>query len=260
MANSYTSPASAKNYLSGAKYWITVHGGDTSSFSAIETGEMVKAVVADSDHIPSPACPLKVSDIAIVCKFLDSNPVVIKAIKPCILLTFACMLRSSNSLSPNLTVWAGAHTLLASDISLVNGALIVLIRSTKTTSKKNPVLLQVLPSTCPDMCPVRAWIDYTRKIKPWPFGPAFVTNSGQPLTAAPVVAAMRAALKQAGATNIARISMHSLCRGGAQAAFTSGVSTDEIMKLGIWSTRKGLSYYLNPVSTEVPRAISATLA
>lgn len=260
MANSYTSPASTKNYLSGAKYWVTVHGGNPAAFSALETGEMIKAVVADSHHIPSPALPLHVSDIAIVCQFLDSNPVVIKAIKPCILLTFACMLRSSNTLSPNLTVWAGAHTLLASDISVVNGSLAVVIRSTKTTSRNKPVLLQVLPAASPEICPVKAWTDYEAALKPWPFGPAFVTNSGLPLTPGPMVAAMRAALRAAGATNIARISMHSLRRGGAQAAFNSGSPRQEIMKHGIWSTQKGLGFYLNPASTEVPRAISASLA
>lgn len=210
MANSYTSPASAKNYLSGAKYWITVHGGDTSSFNALETGEMIKAVVAQSNHIPSPAASLSVSDLGIICKFLDSNPCVIRAIKPCILLTFSCMLRSSNTISPNLYVWAGAHTLLASDVSIVNGAFSRVIRSTKTTSKLKPVLLQVLPASFPQICPVKAWLDYVKDINPWPFGPAFVTNAGQPLTASPVVAAMRAALKSAGHSNAARISMHSL--------------------------------------------------
>lgn len=40
MANSYSSLASVKNYFSGAKYWVTIHGGDISSFLPLETSEM----------------------------------------------------------------------------------------------------------------------------------------------------------------------------------------------------------------------------
>lgn len=82
MANSYSSPASIKNYLSGAKYWVTVHAGDISAFLSIEVAEMIKAVVTESDHIPSPAAPITVQHLRLICGFLDSNPVIIKAIKP----------------------------------------------------------------------------------------------------------------------------------------------------------------------------------
>lgn len=260
MANSYSSPASIKNYLSGAKYWVLVHAGDISSFVSIEISEMIKAVVSQSDHVPSPAAPLNVHHIKIICAFLDSQPYVIKAIKPCILVTFACMLRSSNVLSPSLTSWLGAHTLLARDITFQGNYLNVVIRSTKTTSKKNPVLLRVLPSPSPELCPVRAWNNYVAAVNPFPSGPAFVLNSGAPLTVPPVVAVMRAALKAGGLKNVERISMHSLRRGAAQAASSEGVSQHEIMRHGIWKSSQGLSYYLNPASSEVPRAIAAKLA
>lgn len=230
MANSYTSPASIKNYFSGAKYWVTVHAGDVSSFLALEVAEMLKAVVSQSDHVPSPALPLTPRLIKLICNFLDSNSDVIKAIKPCILLTFSCMLRSSNVLSPNLLAWAGAHTLLASDVIRDATGLTVIIRSTKTTSRRNPVLLKVVPSTSHDVCPVRTWSDYAMTVNPAPFGPAFVTNSGLPLTAAPMVAAMRAALKAAGLSAVHRISMHSLRRGAVQSAAGEGVPNEEIMR------------------------------
>lgn len=175
MANSYSSPASLKNYLSGAKYWVITHGGDPSAFFSVEVAEMTKAVVAVSQHVPSPAAPLLPSHVHVICKFLDAQSNVVKAIKPCILLTFACMLRSSNVLCPNLSAWAGAHTLVASDVILTPTSLKVIIRSTKSTCKKNPVLLTVLSSPLLFVCPVKAWRDYYLSIRPSPLGPAFVT-------------------------------------------------------------------------------------
>lgn len=260
MANSYTSPSSIKNYMSGAKYWVTTHGGQPSAFSSLEVGEMIKAVTAESDHVPLQAPPLFPSDLGIICSFLDNSSSLDHAIKPCILISYTCMLRSSNVVSPNLVVWAGAHTLLARDIRYDNGALNVLVRSTKTTNARHPNLLRVEPASSDLLCPVRAWLRYVRSIRVLPMGPAFLTDSGQPLTAPKVVASMRAALQAAGAPNFARVSMHSLRRGAAQVAQAGGASSAEIMKHGIWSSPQGLSYYLNPASSEVPSILSASLA
>lgn len=260
MANSYSSPSSIKNYLSGAKYWVTIHAGNIASFLSLEVTEMIKAVVSESNHIPSPAAPITVHHLKIICAFLDAHSSVIKSIKPCILITFACMLRASNVLSPSINSWAGAHTLLAGDIIFHQDYLDVIIRSTKTTSRKKPTLLRVLASPVISICPVRAWREYAVMINPCPSGPAFVLNSGLPLTPSPVVEAMRAALRAEGLNNTERISMHSLRRGAVQAAASEGVSHQEIMKHGVWKSSQGLSYYLDPASSEVPRAIAAKLA
>lgn len=142
LANSFSSQASTKNYISGAKYWVTVHGGNPQPFVATETAEMIKAVLAESTHVPSPATPLSPYDIAIICNFLDAYPSVIKSIKPCILISYACMLRRSNVLSPSLSVWGGAHTLSFSDILIRDRMMYVIIRSTKTTSQRSPVSLE----------------------------------------------------------------------------------------------------------------------
>lgn len=56
-----------------------------------------------------------------------------------------------------------------------------------------------------------------------------MTDAGSPLTAGPVVSAMRAALAAAGAPNLSKVSMHSFRRGAAQAAYYNGVPKDEIM-------------------------------
>lgn len=180
LANSYTSPSSTKNYVSGAKYWVITHGGEASAFSALEVSESLKAITAESNHVPLQAPPLSPSDIKLICSYLDCNPSIDHAVKPCILISYTCMLRSSNVLSPNLGVWAGAHTLLARDIRYDNGALNVLVRSTKSTSSRHPTLLRVEPAYSDLFCPVRAWLSYVRAVRVLPSGPAFLTNSGRP--------------------------------------------------------------------------------
>lgn len=214
--------------MSGAKYWVTIHGGDPSAFSSTEVGEIIKAITVEANHVPLQAPPLFPSDIRLIAAYLDLNQNLDRAIKPCILISYTCMLRSSNVLSPNLAVWAGAHTLLAWDIRYDNGALNVLIRSTKTTISNNPTLLRVEPADSSIVCPIRAWFDYVRAVRVLPLGPAFVTNEGRPLTAVPVVAAMRAALKQALAPNFAKVSMHSLRRGAAQTGQRGGAPANGV--------------------------------
>lgn len=258
MANSYTSIATVKNYLSGAKHWALLHGGSHLSFSNIEVSEVIKGNTINSQHVPVQAAPVTAFEVRIICKFLDSSPGVVKAIKPCILITYSSMLRSSNVLSPNVSGWPGAHTLRANDILSSSQGLRIIIRSTKTTSQ--PIVLFIPRGPLPELCPVTAWDVYTSMVRPWPFGPAFVKADGTPLTARPVVIAMKSALKAAGACNIARISMHSLRRGAVHDATHAGASNDEIMKHGVWRSESGLKFYLKPVSTVVPDLLSATLA
>lgn len=260
MANLYTSIATVKNYLSGAKHWALLHGASYFPFVSLEVSEVLKGNSLKSQHVPVQAVPLSANDVKIICNFLDNSPGVIKAIKPCVLITYSCMLRSSNVLSPTVSGWAGAHTLVAKDIRVTHEGLTVIIRSTKTTSRSNPVVLSIPRGLNYRFCPVRAWEDYVRMVKPWPFGPAFIKADGTPLTAAPVVIAMKSALKAAGACNLGRLSMHSLRRGAVHDAEQAGASKSEIMKHGIWRSESGLSYYLKPASSVVPDLLSATLA
>lgn len=170
------------------------------------------------------------------------------------------MFRASNVLTPNLSAWSGAHTLLASDVVLSDNHLRIYVRSTKTMARRIPIVLQVLPSQDITTCPVRSWIRYKNIVKPPSIGPAFIKMDGTPLTPPPVVAAMKAALLEAGAINVSKLSFHSLRRGAAQEAFAGGASRSEIMKQGVWKSDSGLNYYINPVSTVVPKILSDKLA
>lgn len=263
LANSFSSPATVRNYLSGAKTWVQHHMGNPVSFQSYETANMVKSVVTTSKHVPSQAASLSPTHIKIICSFLDSQPSFPRAVKPCILLSFSSFLRASNMVSPSLTSWGGPHTLQVSDIHYTNGQLVIRVRSTKTLRGGAPSYISIIPSPSSQYCPVRAWLDYKYHINPCPMGPAFVSNLGLPLTSGPVVLAIRMALQQAGHPDPSSFSFHSLRRGGAQAAASLGAPSNDLMSHGLWKTTPGLAAYVPNLPTSpstVPRCISRSLA
>lgn len=260
LANIHTSPASIKNYLSGAKHWIVSHLGDSSAFPAFPAQEVLSKLTKDSSHVPQQAAPISPTEIQIITQFLDGTPNYPLAVKPCLLIAFACMLRSSNVVSPSARVWGGAHTLKARDVIETLRGLDIIIWSTKTTTAAKPSIIHIDPIPSSNVCLVQAWRLYYCLVSPPPSGPAFIHVSGQPLTAGPVVSAMRAALKATVYIDANRFSMHSFRRGAAQLASGLGASHEDIMHHGLWSSKAGLSHYINPASNTVPKILAHGLA
>lgn len=89
LANSFPSPATIKNSMSGAKTWVTLHGGDIGAFTSLEANLMSKSISTTSTHVPGPALPLTPSDIRLVCQAIDNQPGSHLAIKAAILVAFA---------------------------------------------------------------------------------------------------------------------------------------------------------------------------
>lgn len=260
LANMHSSPASLKNYLSGAKYWITSHSGDPSAFISHPVQEVVARLTKTSDHIPSQAAPITPTEIKLIIDFLDGSPNYPVAVKPCILITYACMFRASNSVSPSTSTWNGAHTLRSADVLESGNGLDVIIRSTKTSGRSRTTTIHIDPVPGSNLCPVMAWRLYYCWVSPHPAGPAFLHVNGIPLTAGPVVSAMRSALSAAGYMDTSRYSMHSLRRGSAQLASNMGAPTTDIMKHGVWRSENGLRHYIPSVSSSVSRLIARGLA
>lgn len=201
LANTYNSPATVRNHISGAKMWVQFHRGNIQHFAAQEMSMMSKSILERSTHIPSPAAPVGPREIRSICAYIDGTRNPHPAFKAAILIAFATFLRVSNVLSPTTSSWGGAHTLLARDIKLINEVLYITIRSTKTRRHGSPHLSIVHPVEDGSVCPVRAWRNYLVAIQPCPLGPAFMIDDMTPLTPGPVVTLMRAALHQAGVDN-----------------------------------------------------------
>lgn len=119
---------------------------------------------------------------------------------------------------------------------IIPEGLVLSVCSTKTLSGCEPFFIQIMPAQDQTLCPIRAWNDYLNSTKPCPIGPAFILDSGLPLTTKPVVGIMRLALKEAGYLAFNSVSMHSLRRGGARtAAFTTSHHESWNMAFQIWS-------------------------
>lgn len=132
LANSYPSPATIKNHLSGVKSWINLHGGSSEAIMSQELNMMCKSIADKSNHTPSPATPISPQDIIKICLYIDQHQPQPLAIKPAILIAYATFLRVSNVLSPSRITPCGPHTLRAQDIVQTNAGLKVIVRSTKT--------------------------------------------------------------------------------------------------------------------------------
>lgn len=190
LGNSYASPATIKNYLSGTKAWVYSHGGLVDAFISHEVALLSKTITTEKANIVSQARPISTDDIVVICKFIDADSNVPPAVKPAILFGFAGFFRVSNVLSPTALQWGGPHTLKFSDVSLVNCKLLVQIWSTKTKRSGPPHVIEILPSGVLSICPVRAWINYVNRMQPYPNGPAFLLSPDKPLTPAPVMGVM----------------------------------------------------------------------
>ena len=260
LANSLASPASVKNYLSGAKSWIASHGGSATAFSSPEAVAVMKGAAKLSQHIPSTAPALTPTDLKIVCDYLSSAGSSGLPVRAALLLGYSCFLRSSNLLSPAISTWSGPHTLARDDIRATNDGLLVIIRSSKTITRSLPVALEVRAIPSSPYCPVQAWINYARNYKYPKSSPAFMLASQRPLTPKPVVAIVRAALARAGRPHAARMTIHSLRRGAAQAAYDAGASSEDLKAHGTWKSTHGLAAYVPQIRpSSVPTLISKIL-
>lgn len=242
LANIHSAPSSVRNYLSGAKIWVAEHLGNVTSFFASEVDTMIKSVIKNSDHIMVRAFPLSLSHVKDICNFLDLSVSVPPAIKPCILIGYACYLRASNIVSAPSLILGGRHSILVRDIIVHDTHLVVTVKSTKTLS--TPVTVAVSADPDPVLCPVLAWRQYLDIVRPSYYSPAFCLSNGIPLSADLVVQFMRTALTGVPDVDISRVSLHSLRRGAAQNAASAGIPLTEIMHRGTWKSKSGVRPYL----------------
>lgn len=244
LANKHASPASIKNYISGAKSWVLEHGGCWQAFASHQLGLQVKSFVKKSTHVPSRAAPLGPHHMIIICDFLDGSPSAPLAAKPALLIGFSCFLRASNLVSPSMLEWGGPHTLVAMDVSASPSGATIFIRSTKTRSDPRGCSFFIPSGQQTKYCPVAAWQRYKTLMNPWPLGPAFVTNDRRPVTARHLVGLMRIALKDCTDIDISKISMHSLRRGATHTAIDQGFPLETIQQRGTWKSPAGMKPYL----------------
>lgn len=171
LKNSYSAPTTVKNYLSGAKTWLSEHGGNVSSFTSFEYGQIFSGLSKRSTHVPARAAPLGWDHIRTIAAFFDRTPAIPLGAKPCVLIGFHTFLRGGNLFLPTMSSWGGPHTITPRDLQLSDEGLRVSIRSTKTKSDPTPVVTVIPWQDDPLLCPCSAWSNYQHRVKL--LGPAF---------------------------------------------------------------------------------------
>lgn len=250
LANSLTSPASRRNYTSGARMWIEARGGDYSALTAFEAVSVAKGAINLKPHITVPAPALTPQDLVRVCQYLKGTiqglPIV-----AALCVGFFAFLRASNLLTPTATLWQGPHTLTRGDITSNDTGLIVVIRSSKTIKKgTKPAILSLPRIPNSPACPALAWDTYTSLVPSPPTSPAFILYDGRPVTPSHLTTVVRHVLIVLGVPYGPSFSGHSLRRGGSQAAVVSGSDPKDIAKHGTWTKVSGLKPYVSSLPSQ----------
>ena len=253
--NKFNKSGTVNNYLSGAKTYVKILGGNGEAFEHINVNIVKKGVSRLAKHEIKQAKCISVKQLKKVInvwKRKGKNACVYIVVT---LIAFYSMLRQSNLVS--VTDGAHTHTLLRQDIVLKQRTLRMRIRSTKTTWRPEDEFWLVVPEiTNSPYCAVRAWEKYIRSVSTRGDAPAFWRTNGEPLTARLWLAALRNALSCSGVRNPCDYTLHSLRRGGATACIRAGVGLEQVKQAGNWSSRAYKEYIPKRTVTVAPAALT----
>ena len=261
LVNSLKSMTSVRNYLSGARTYITMLGGDATSLSSPLVNTVLRGATRLSPHVPRPAQPIHRSRLLRLCGVLRSLGGDGGVAMAAVLFGVTTFLRQSNFL-PSAHGREGPHLIRHRDISRVGGSLVVTVHSTKTRTRAGgPVALLIHPAPGSPFCPVAACLWAWRAVPVGPGATLFhLPSSGRPLTSPGLVAVLRATLAAIGDPLARDVTLHSLRRTGALLASAGGAPDDAVMAHGTWTSGAYRSYVPAAVSSAVPAALSTVWA
>ena len=215
MANSFKSVASIKNYLSGAKTFLSQAGGDATPFQSPYLQNMLRGVARISLHVPQQAPPIPLPMFKAMCDLLQAIGGEASIARTALLIGYATLLRQSNLL-PSLSPASPMHTIIREDVLDEGTVLWVTINSSKTITSRQARVSIPVPFTGSRYCPVTAWRHYTNALPLPPSAPAFMLEQSKPLTAYRLNSYMRATLAALNFPLAQKTTVHSLRRSGAQ--------------------------------------------
>ena len=261
LANSLKSPISRKCYTSGAVLWLADHGGNPFSLVCRQAKQVAAGAALLNPHAPCPAPPLTPHDLLQVCAYLDTAPSG-RVVKAATCIGFFSFLRSSNLLAPSVLLWRGPHTLTRKDVVSGEHGLFITIRSSKTIKLgTSPTVLSLPRIPGSIACPATAWDAYVNATPAPPGSPAFVTPFGAPLTPAQMTLVLQTGLARKGCPYAGEVTLHSLRRGGTQAAILAKSPREDVATHGTWKSVKGMKPYLpSAPSSRVAATMAALFA
>ncbi len=242
----FKSVDSIQNYLRGVS---TLHKQCGVTSPDLKDHRIVTLLIGLSKqkrHVIRQAAPITPEMLAEMFIFLSLQDPYEATIWALFLVAFYCMLRKSN-LTPSSQSGYNPHKiLLRQDIDILQDALHVNIKWSKTKQAGGtPTVIPLLsiPGSC--LCPVRA---YRRMIALNPAGreqPAFINPDGNPILYSQYMDAIKYLSRQAG-YNPRLFSTHSFRRGGATFGFRASVDVDHLKMQGSWASDAILDYIRLP--------------
>ena len=260
LGNSFKNVKSVRNYISGARSFLTMIGGDPINFSSPLISTLLKGIANQSSHEEHQAPPLTRRRLFQLCDDLRRLGPDGEVGAAACLFGVATFLRQSNFLptGPHL----GPHLIPRAHVILTPTGLDVRVISTKTLSPTTgggvviPVARVPGSSYCPVASLLRAWA-----LQPGPApGPLFLLpSSGAPLTTGLLTATCRRALAGRGWPLAHQFTIHSLRRTGAHLAAGAGATEPEVMLYGTWTSSAVRSYLPRRLTSSVPSAMALVL-
>ena len=254
LANSLKSPASVKNYISGAKSFLQQAGVSVTPFASPLLSSLFKGITKLSDHVPIPAPAIDLARLKLMCNVLAAMDSDADTARAAILVGFTTLLRQSNLLPASSL--GQEHCIRRRDCVIEDNILWVTVNSSKTIyDPSKRVVIPVAPSHS-RYCPVKAWRDYITRVPLDVEAPAFMFSSTLPLTPQKLNSYMRVILTTLGLPQADKVTVHSLRRSGAQAAAAHGASREQLMIHGTWATTAINSYVPQRLYTHVPAILA----
>lgn len=248
----YKNPLTIKNYILSLASVLRRLGVDVACFSSIHVSDFLLSIQSNLRHVPTKKLPVLhdiLHSLIVVIAADDEGPSLVFAI----LLMFYTLLRQSNIGPRNKRAYNPSRHLTRNDILIQPDCLIVSLKWSKT--HQGPTSTSVAAPSLPGsrLCPVSAYHQMllfcpTRVLSQ----PLISFWDGSPLPISYINKAWNKATDQLGLPRRA-YTLHSLRRGGATSAFTSGAaSLDQIKTHGLWSSSAVETYLPNdPRRSEV---------
>lgn len=153
LVNSNKTVGTIRNYISGAKLYVAERGRRTESFGHYMVTTFLKGVERHSNRAPCRAVSLPTSVIRRACRALRSFSPGGEIMAAAVLFAYATMLRQCHLF---YTLHGHMHLIARVDLDFAPTALIVTVRSSKTTTKRHASIIPIYRASDPEACPVLA--------------------------------------------------------------------------------------------------------
>ena len=253
LANSYSNPATHKNYLSGAKTFVTQAGGSIAAFTSPLLQNFLKGVARLSTHQSNPAPAIPLSYIKATCDLLTAMPPDALTVRAALLMGFCSFLRQSNLLWTS--GYTSAHALTRADITDDGDTLWLSMNSSKTIADPRLRVAVPVPVIGNQYCPVQPWRAYVARVPLPPDYPAFMLDAFRPLTPAVMNSYLRSTLSRLSFPMANQVTVHSLRRSGAKECARHGAQQDQVMRHGTWTSTAIYAYVPKRLFTSVPKTL-----